>query len=67
MVLLLLEEDEKLEALKHYFGITYDVDLVMRRTEMRRHDLPNFIKDFQTELLYTYILFFTVLHRSKKD
>ena len=53
IVLLPLEADEKLEALKHYFGITYDGELVMRGIETRRHDTPNFIKQFQTELLYT--------------
>jgi DNA polymerase elongation subunit (family B) len=53
IVLLSLEADEKLEALKHYFGITYDGELVMRGIETRRHDTPNFIKQFQTELLYT--------------
>ena len=53
IVLLPLEADEKLEALKHYFGITYDKELVTRGIEMRRHDTPNFIKQFQTELLYT--------------
>ena len=30
LVLLPLEADEKLEALKHYFGITYDEELVTR-------------------------------------
>ncbi len=53
LVLLPLEGDEKLEALKHYFGITYDAELVTRGIETRRHDTPNFIKDFQTELLCT--------------
>ena len=53
IVLLPLEADEKLEALKHYFGITYDGELVTRGIETRRHDTPNFIKQFQTELLYT--------------
>jgi DNA polymerase elongation subunit (family B) len=53
LVLLPLEADEKLEALKHYFGITFDGELVTRGIETRRHDTPNFIKDFQTELLYT--------------
>ena len=48
-----LEADEKLEALKHYFGITYDGELVMRGIETRRHDSPKFIKDFQKEVLYT--------------
>jgi DNA polymerase elongation subunit (family B) len=53
IVLLPLEADEKLEALKHYFGITYNKQLVTRGIETRRHDTPNFIKQFQTELLYT--------------
>ena len=53
LVLLPLEADEKLEALKHYFGITYYGELVTRGIETRRHDTPNFIKQFQTELLYT--------------
>ena len=53
LVLLPLESDEKLEALKHYFGMTYDGELVTRGIETRRHDTPKFIKDFQTELLYT--------------
>jgi DNA polymerase I len=39
--------------LKHYFGITYQGELIMRGIETRRHDTPNFIKQFQTELLYT--------------
>jgi DNA polymerase elongation subunit (family B) len=53
LVLLPLEADEKLEALKHYFGITHTKDLNARGIEIRRHDAPNFIKEFQTELLYT--------------
>lgn len=52
-VLLPLEADEKLEALKHYFRITYNGGLVTRGIETRRHDAPEFIKQFQTELLYT--------------
>ena len=53
LVLLPLEADEKIEALKHYFGITHSNELVARGIEIRRHDAPNFIKEFQTELLYT--------------
>ena len=53
VVLLPLEADEKLEALKHYFGITYEGELITRGIETRRHDTPKFIKDFQRELLYT--------------
>ena len=53
LVLLPLEADEKIEVLKHYFGITYDDELVVRGIEVRRHDSPSFIKQFQTQLLYT--------------
>jgi len=53
LVLLPLEADEKMEALKHYFGITQTSELIPRGIEIRRHDAPNFIKEFQTELLYT--------------
>ena len=52
-MLLPLEADEKMEALKHYFGITQSNELIARGIEIRRHDAPNFIKEFQTELLYT--------------
>jgi len=53
LVLLPLEASEKMEALKHYFGITQSGELIARGIEIRRHDAPNFIKEFQTELLYT--------------
>ncbi len=52
LVLLPLESDEKLEALKHYFGITYDGELITRGIETRRHDTPEFIKEFQRVTLY---------------
>jgi len=53
LMLLPLAADEEMEALKHYFGITQDNELIARGIEIRRHDAPNFIKEFQTELLYT--------------
>jgi DNA polymerase elongation subunit (family B) len=56
LVLLSLEASEKIEALKQYYGITYQGELVVRGIEARRHNIPRFIKQFQTELLYT--LFF---------
>src|SRR5947208_16672901 len=52
-MLLPIEADENIEALKHYYGITQQGELVVRGIEIRRHDTPNFIKQFQTELLYT--------------
>jgi DNA polymerase elongation subunit (family B) len=33
--------------------MTFDDELVVRGIEIRRHDIPNFIKQFQTQLLYT--------------
>ena len=48
-----IEADENIEALKHYYGITQQGELVVRSIEIRRHDIPNLIKQFQTELLYS--------------
>src|SRR5438128_1040949 len=42
-----------MEALKHYFGITHAGELIARGIEIRRHDAPNFIKEFESELLHT--------------
>jgi DNA polymerase elongation subunit (family B) len=53
LVLLPLQASERMEALKHYFGIAHSGDLIARGIEIRRNDAPNFIKEFQTELLYT--------------
>jgi DNA polymerase elongation subunit (family B) len=55
LVLLPLEAIERIEALKQYFGITQNRELVVRGIEARRHDAPNFIKKFQIELLYTLL------------
>ena len=44
LVLLPLEADENIEVLKHYFGITFDNELVVRGIEIRRHDVPPFYK-----------------------
>jgi DNA polymerase elongation subunit (family B) len=51
LVLLYIEADEKMEARKHYFGLTYDNQLITRGIDTRRHDSPAFIKEFQTILL----------------
>ena len=48
-----LEAGEKIEALKQYYGVTHEGHLVVRGVEIRRHDTPKFIKEFQTELLFT--------------
>ena len=51
LVLLYIEADEKMEARKHYFGLTYNYQLITRGIETRRHDSPAFIKEFQRTLL----------------
>src|SRR5215204_1438069 len=51
LILLPVEANEKIEALKQYYGITHEGHLVVRGVEIRRHDTPKFIKQFQTELL----------------
>jgi DNA polymerase elongation subunit (family B) len=51
LVLLYIEADEKMEARKHYYGLTYDNQLITRGIDTRRHDSPAFIKDFQRALL----------------
>jgi DNA polymerase elongation subunit (family B) len=51
LVLLYIEADEKMEARKHYFGMTYDNKLITRGIDTRRHDSPAFIKEFQMTLL----------------
>jgi DNA polymerase elongation subunit (family B) len=51
LVLLYIEADEKMEARKHYYGLTSDNQLITRGIDTRRHDSPVFIKDFQRTLL----------------
>ncbi len=52
LVLLPLEADEKLEALKHYFGITYEGELVMRGIEnsnkKRHHFSCSYLEKLKT-------------------
>jgi hypothetical protein len=51
LVLLYMEADEKMEARKHYYGLTYDNQLITRGIDTRRHDSPTFLKEFQRTLL----------------
>jgi DNA polymerase elongation subunit (family B) len=60
LLLLPLEADEIIEALKHYFGITFSGEIITRGIEIRRHDTPNFIKQFQYDLLH-------ILFSDRKD
>jgi DNA polymerase elongation subunit (family B) len=41
----------KMEAKKHYFGLQMNGEIFARGIEIRRHDSPKFIVDFQTELI----------------
>jgi hypothetical protein len=51
LVLLYVEADANIEARKHYYGLTYDNQLITRGIDTRRQDSPTFIKQFQTTLL----------------
>jgi hypothetical protein len=51
LVLLYIEADEKMQARKHYYGLTFENQLIMRGIDTRRHDSPVFIKEFQRTLL----------------
>jgi DNA polymerase elongation subunit (family B) len=55
LILLPMETDPTgcMEAQKHYFGILYDGEVVARGIELRRHDTPRFIKEFQSRLIET--------------
>ena len=60
LVLLYIEADDKMEARKHYYGLTYDNQLITRGIDTRRHDSPAFIKEFQTTLLQSYLIVITM-------
>jgi len=56
-----LKFDEGTSALKKYFGITVDGEVIARGIELRRADVPVFIRKFQEELVAI------VLNRSTQD
>ena len=56
LVLLPLEASEKIEALKQYYGVTQDGQLVVRGVEIRRHDTPNLIKQFQMSCFLPFLI-----------
>ncbi|MFQ5710976.1 MAG: DNA polymerase domain-containing protein [Candidatus Geothermarchaeales archaeon] len=43
------------EAQKHYFGVLTNGELIARGIELRRHDTPQFVKEFQIELIKTLL------------
>ncbi len=55
LLLLPLEADPSgiMEAQKHYFGKLTNGEILTRGIEVRRHDSPRFIKDFQLGLITT--------------
>lgn len=48
-----LKKDGSSSALKRYFGITYDGEVEARGIELRREDMPEFVRDFQRRLIIT--------------
>ncbi len=42
-----------MEAQKHYFGLLTNGEIIARGIEMRRHDIPSYVKDFQRRLIQT--------------
>ena len=51
LVLLKQEADPNLDATRRYFGKLTNGELYYRGIELRRHDYPLFIKDFETKLM----------------
>jgi len=51
LVLLTQEADPELEATRRYFGKLTSGELYYRGIELRRHDCPSFLKNFQERLL----------------
>jgi DNA polymerase elongation subunit (family B) len=47
-----LKNDYSSSALKRYFGVTYDDEVEARGIEMRRDDVPDFVKEFQRNLIF---------------
>jgi hypothetical protein len=48
-----LTSQRKDRSAKALFGIAHEEELVVRGMEIRSHDVHNYIKQFQTGLLYT--------------
>jgi DNA polymerase elongation subunit (family B) len=51
-----LEASEKIEALKQYYGVTHDGQLVVRGVEIIKHYIPNLIKQFQTDYFLPFLI-----------
>ncbi len=54
LVFLHSKEDEMLPVANRYFGAFEDGELKYRGIELRRHDTPQFFKEFQKEVLELY-------------
>ncbi len=57
IVFLRHKNDCEFTALKRYFGLTYDGEIDSRGIEVRRDDIPDFIKEFQLNLISTVLDF----------
>ena len=55
LVLLSQEADPEMEAARRYYGKLSNGELYYRGIELRRHDTPKFIKDFQARLIGTLL------------
>jgi DNA polymerase elongation subunit (family B) len=55
LALLTQEADPNLEATRRYFGKLTNGELFYRGIELRRHDYPLFLKEFETNLMKTLL------------
>ena len=51
LVLLPQETDPEIEATRRYFGKLFNGEIVYRGIELRRHDYPKYLKQFQEKLI----------------
>ena len=51
LILLPQESDPEIEATRHYFGKLTSGEVYFRGIELRRHDYPTFLKNFQHKLI----------------
>ena len=45
--------DSKMEAMTRYFGLLWSGEVLARGIEIRRHDTPKFINEFEVRLIQT--------------
>jgi DNA polymerase elongation subunit (family B) len=47
------DDSDRMEAMTRYFGLLWNGEVLARGIEIRRHDTPKFIKDFEVKLIQT--------------